>query len=144
MDHRAYLATLPADQRTRLQHKCDAAGLWRLFVHVAVIVLFGLLIALKVPGWPVLMVPQGIALAFLFNLQHECTHKTPFRTDWLNEWVGHCVGWVIVQPFLWFRYFHYAHHRTPMTHSVIRSWLYLSNRVPFANTCFLCLPSATH
>ncbi len=71
----------------------------------------GLLIGLKVPGWPLLMLPQGVALAFLFNLQHECTHKTPFRTEWLNEWVGRCVGLVIVQPFLWFRYFHYAHHR---------------------------------
>ena len=57
------------------------------------------------------MLPQSVAIAFLFTLQHECTHKTPFRTPWLNEAVGHGAGFLILQPFHWFRAFHFAHHR---------------------------------
>lgn len=50
-------------------------------------------------------------MAFLFTLQHECTHRTPFASGWLNELVGHGTGVLIGQPFLWFRAFHMAHHR---------------------------------
>lgn len=63
------------------------------------------------PLWPLFIPPLGVALAFLFTLQHECTHQTPFRTLWLNEAVGRLTGLLILQPFLWFRHFHLAHHR---------------------------------
>jgi len=53
----------------------------------------------------------GVTLAFLFTLEHECTHQTPFATVALNEVVGRVAGFIIFQPFLWFRYFHLAHHR---------------------------------
>ena len=68
-------------------------------------------IASGVPGWPLAILPLGILLTFLFNLEHECTHKTPFKTEWINEWAGTICGFLIFQPFLWFRYFHLAHHR---------------------------------
>lgn len=111
MHHRTCLAAMSAVDRQRLQQRNNRNGLCRLFAHAGAIVLIAVLIALKVPGWFVLLIPQGVLLAFLFNLQHECTHKTPFRTEWLNEWTGWITGFIIVQPFLWFRYFHYAHHR---------------------------------
>jgi fatty acid desaturase len=59
----------------------------------------------------VALVPLGIALVFLFTLEHEATHRTPFATGWLNEEAGRAAGLVIFQPFEWFRYFHLAHHR---------------------------------
>ena len=68
-------------------------------------------IAAQVPLWPLLILPQGILLVFLFTLSHECTHKTPFRTAWLNDAVGHLVSVPIALPFTWFRYFHLAHHK---------------------------------
>ncbi len=45
------------------------------------------------------------------GLSHECTHKTPFRTEWFNDAVGHLVSVPICLPFTWFRYFHLAHHK---------------------------------
>ena len=57
------------------------------------------------------MIPHGILIAFLFTLQHECTHNTPFRSLWLNSVVGHVIAFLLFQPFLWFRYFHLAHHK---------------------------------
>ena len=111
MDHRAFLKSLSVAQKNALTSRSDSAGLLHLAGHVGLILLLGLLIGFGVPFWWLLIVPQGIAIAFLFTLQHECTHKTPFQSDWLNEWAGQATGFLIVQPFLWFRYFHFAHHR---------------------------------
>ena len=71
----------------------------------------GGLIAAGVPGWPLLLLPQGIALIFLFTLEHECTHRTPFATPAWNDVVGRICGFLLLLPFEWFRYFHLAHHR---------------------------------
>lgn len=109
--HAAFLASLPAERRARLQERSDAAGLRHLALHAGAILAMGAAIALRAPGWPLLIVPQGIAVAFLFTLQHECTHRTPFASERLNEWVGRIAGLLIMQPFTWFRHFHLAHHR---------------------------------
>ena len=79
--------------------------------HAGLILFFGLWIVSGWPLWQVVLVAQGVAICFLFTLQHEATHKTPFRTAWINELVGRICGLLIVQPFEWFRYFHLAHHR---------------------------------
>lgn len=107
----ARIADLPEPERERLTVRSDAAGLLRLAGHLAPVVILGWLIARGGPGWYLFLLPQGVLLAFLFTLQHECTHRTPFASDRLNDWVGHAVGVVLIQPFLWFRYFHFAHHR---------------------------------
>ena len=71
----------------------------------------GALIGLQVPGWWVLIPVQGVLITFLFTLEHEATHRTPFGPPALNDWVGRACGMVLVLPFEWFRYFHLAHHR---------------------------------
>lgn len=111
MDHRALLAQMPPDRRAALQERSDAAGLWHLAGHLGAIALTGTWIALAAPLWPLVLPLHGILLVFLFTLQHECTHGTPFRTGWLNRFVGHAAGLVLIQPFVWFRYFHLAHHK---------------------------------
>lgn len=111
MDHRSYLKSLPVEAKDRLTVTSDGPGLRHLALHGGLIVLLGTAIALRVPFWGLLLLPQGILLAFLFTLQHEATHKTPFASDRLNEAVGYVTGLVLIQPFLWFRYFHFAHHR---------------------------------
>jgi fatty acid desaturase len=91
--------------------KSDQAGLWHLAGHLGAIVLCGALIALGVPGWWALLPLQGVLIVFLFTLEHEATHKTPFASPRLNEWVGRACGFLLLLPFEWFRYFHLAHHR---------------------------------
>ncbi len=107
----AVLTAIPPEDRARLTAPSDRAGLLHLAGHVGLIALLGLWVGLRLPFWGLALWPLGIALAFLFTLQHECTHRTPFATGRLNEVVGHVAGLILVQPFHWFRAFHMAHHR---------------------------------
>lgn len=111
MTHKEFLKSLSVENKADLTARSDSAGLRHLALHAGLIVLCGLLIATKIPFWWAILVPQGILIAFLFTLQHEATHKTPFENETLNEWVGWVCGLLIFQPFLWFRYFHLMHHR---------------------------------
>ncbi len=111
MSHAEFRATLTPAERARLTARSDGPGLRHLAAHLGAILVMGAALAAQVPFWWLLVVPQGIAIAFLFTLQHECTHRTPFASPRLNEWVGRGAGLLIGQPFLWFRYFHLAHHR---------------------------------
>ncbi len=111
MDHKAFCAGLPREVMASLHETEDAAGLWHLAGHCALILFFGTWIAAGWTFWQVALVGQGIAICFLFTLEHEATHKTPFRSPWLNEWAGRLCGLMIFLPFEWFRYFHLAHHR---------------------------------
>lgn len=97
--------------RDDLMQRSDRAGIWHLSLYLGLLGATTLGIVLQVPWWPVLMLPQGILLVFLFTLSHECTHQTPFKTRWINEICGHVIALLIVQPFIWFRYFHLAHHK---------------------------------
>jgi fatty acid desaturase len=111
MDQKAFLAGLPADLRERMVERSDLPGLWHLAGQLGAILLVGGLIAGGVPGWWLLLPVQGVLLVSLFMLEHEATHRTPFRTVWLNDWAGRLAGFLLVLPFEWFRAFHMAHHR---------------------------------
>ncbi|WP_109311686.1 fatty acid desaturase [Ruegeria sp. AU67] len=111
MDHRALIASLPPETKDQLQRRSDTAGLRHLLGYLVLLSATSAGIAWRVPLWPVLILPQGVLLVFLFTLSHECTHKTPFKTGWLNDAVGHLVSVPIALPFTWFRYFHLAHHK---------------------------------
>jgi len=111
MDHRNFVASLPAALRRSLTETSDRRGLIALSVHWGAVVCLGGLIAVRVPLWPLLMVPQGILLVFLFTAMHESIHRTAFRTGWINETVARVNGFVLFLPAAWFRYFHFAHHR---------------------------------
>jgi len=110
-DHKAFLATVDAPTRATLTARSNGPAVRHLMTHGGLIVLIGTLIALRVPFWGLLLPVQGILLSFLFTLAHECTHKTPFANERLNEIVGHICGVVLVLPFRTFRYFHLAHHK---------------------------------
>ena len=110
-DHRDFVASVPADRRAALTERSDGPGLWHLAGHLGAILALGGLIAAGVPGWWLLLLPQGVLITFLFTLEHEATHRTPFRSLWLNEWVGRLCGVLLILPFEWFRAFHMAHHR---------------------------------
>lgn len=111
MDHRALLRTLSPEIRQALLLRSDLAGLRHLAGHWGAIFLVSMLIMLRIPYWPLLLPLQGVLLIFNFTLLHECTHQTPFRSPWLNEVIGQITGFTVGLPFLWFRYFHFAHHK---------------------------------
>ena len=110
-DRRAILARMDGGERLRLLQRSDRKGLVRLAGHLAALGLTGAPIALEAPGWPVLLLPHGILLVFLFCLLHEAVHRTPFRSGWLNTAAARGVGFVLFLPPAWFRHFHLAHHR---------------------------------
>jgi fatty acid desaturase len=111
MDHREIITSLAPEQRDRLTDKSDLPGLPLLGLHLGGILLLGVLIAGRVPFWPLVMIPQGILIAFLFTLLHETIHQTAFRSAWLNEAVARAASFMLALPADWFRYFHFAHHR---------------------------------
>ena len=75
-DHKAFLSALSPAARAALTETSNRAGLIHLAGHAALIVALGAAIAVKVPFWWALLPVQGIALIFLFTLEHECTHRT--------------------------------------------------------------------
>ncbi|MEL7345368.1 MAG: fatty acid desaturase [Pseudomonadota bacterium] len=111
MDHKAFLRSLHPADKAYLTQRSDAAGLVPLALHFGLIAFFGLWIALGWPAWQLALVPQAFLVTFLFTLEHECTHQTPFASQALSTWVGRIAGFVHGLPFERFRYFHLAHHR---------------------------------
>jgi Fatty acid desaturase len=111
MDHREFVATLPADLREAMTTRSDWPGLRHLGLHLGAILALGGLIAAGVPGWWLLVPVQGVLIIALFMLEHEATHRTPFARPWLNDGAGRLAGVLLLLPFEWFRYFHLAHHR---------------------------------
>ena len=105
------LADLPHDTRAALIMRATRPGLLHLAGHLSAIIATGTLIVLQPPLWWVALPMHGVLIVFLFTLQHECTHRTPFASDRLCDLAGHGIGLVILNPFLWFRPFHFAHHR---------------------------------
>ena len=138
IDHRTVIGGLGKDQRDLLLERSDRPGLIRLTVHWGGIVFAGALILAAVPLWPALLVVQGILIVFLFTTLHETIHGTAFRTARLNDLVAAVCGFLLLLPPLWFRYFHFAHHRhthdperdpelaTPKPETVVQYAVYLS------------------
>lgn len=111
MDHKAFVSSLERAHLARLLSVSDGPGVRHLLGHIGMILGGAVWIMQGWPLWQAVLVLQGVVISFLFTLEHEATHKTPFKTKWLNEWAGSVSGFLILQPFFWFRYFHLAHHR---------------------------------
>jgi fatty acid desaturase len=104
---------LPPEALKALSRRSDIDGLWALARHAGLIAL-GVALVLAARGslwvWPA-MALLGAAEISLFAPLHETTHRTPFRSLWLNRLVGWIAGFVLVLPPEGFRLFHMAHHR---------------------------------
>ena len=111
IDHRAIIASLSAGDRALLTGLTNRDGIFRAAFHFGAILLFGAAILTRVALWPLLLPLQGILIIFLFTAMHETIHGTAFRSAWLNRAVSTTSGFLIFIPPVWFRYFHFAHHR---------------------------------
>jgi fatty acid desaturase len=111
LSDKTMMAGIDKAQRQTLFRKSNSKGLRHLIGHLAALGLFGTYIFLKLPAWPLALVPYGVILVFLFMPLHETIHLTAFRSVWLNKIVAFVCGLVVVIPPVWFRYFHFDHHR---------------------------------
>jgi fatty acid desaturase len=87
-------------------------GLVFLAGHVAVLVLSGTWLWLALGSWraiPALII-YGVAMAHLFALFHEATHRTAFRGRRTNRAIAWLTGLVVGLPPRYFRLEHTAHH----------------------------------
>jgi len=91
----------------------DARGLIQLAGHLALLGLTGTVVffAAGQPWLVPALVAHGIVLVFLFTPEHECIHRTAFRSRWINDWLARAIGFLLVLPARYFRAFHTAHHR---------------------------------
>ncbi len=96
-----------------LSERSDTKGILQLTGHVGLLAVTGLAVSFAHDtGWQFpAMVVHGIALVFLFTTLHETTHRTAFRTRWLNDLVALICGLLLLLPPRYFRTFHIAHHR---------------------------------
>lgn len=111
VDHRSLLAGLTTEQRRVLTGLSNGKGLLQLALHAGFILLLALPLALGIPYWPLFLLPLAIAMIFLFTALHESIHGTAFKSAWLNYAVAHVAGFIVLVPAIWFRFFHFAHHR---------------------------------
>lgn len=118
IDHKAIIAGLSVQDRADLTARTNRHGLSRLAVHFGLIAFGAWGIAAEIPYWQLLLLPQGVLIVFLFTLLHETSHDTVFRLGALNKTVATVCGFFIFIPAVWFRYFHFAHHR--FTHDLKR------------------------
>lgn len=96
-----------------LSRRSDARGLAQLAGHLIVLAATGVVVA-GAQGTPWLapaLVVHGVVLIFLFSPLHECIHRTAFASRALNDTVAWLCGAVMLLPPVYFRAFHFAHHR---------------------------------
>jgi fatty acid desaturase len=107
------MTPIPAADIKRLSARSDAAGLVRLVPHALAIAAAAALIIAQRHTWLIWpgMALLGVLEMALFTPLHETTHRTPFRSLWLNRGVGWVAGFLLLLPPEWFRLFHLAHHR---------------------------------
>lgn len=96
-----------------LSARSDRRGLAQWASHLLAIGLAMTLVLLARGHWAIwpAMALLGVLEVALFTPLHESTHRTPFRSLWLNRATGWLAGFVLILPPEGFRSFHMAHHR---------------------------------
>jgi omega-6 fatty acid desaturase (delta-12 desaturase) len=59
-----------------------------------------------------LSLPAAALVVRLFMIQHDCGHRSFFRSTRLNEWVGRAIGVLTLTPHGYWRRAHNIHHAT--------------------------------
>lgn len=110
LDHRAVVMALSPADREWLTARADGPALTHFAIHFGAVLALAALVLAKIPYWPLLMLPLGILMIFLFTALHETIHETAFRSPLLTRIVANICGFLVIVPPIWFRYFHFAHH----------------------------------
>ncbi len=96
-----------------LRRLTNRHGLLHLSLHLGALIGAGALVAIAPNLWWRLPAQalEGAILIFLFAPLHETIHRTVFRSRRANDLVASAIGFLIVLPAVYFRYFHFCHHR---------------------------------
>jgi len=111
MNHREFIHSLSKDDRKRLFEKTNVHGIVQTLGHFGLIAVCIIYIYLELPLWQLVMVPLGILHVFLFTAEHEATHRTAFVSKRANDLLAIVTGLIVFIGPLWYRYYHFAHHR---------------------------------
>jgi fatty acid desaturase len=127
-----------------LSRRSNRRGLFRLAAHLGLLAATGILVVVTSGGWWLLLsVPvHGIVLTFLFAPLHETIHRTAFRSRALNDTVAIVCGLPLLLPPIWFRHFHFSHHRwtqdplrdpelNPPRPANVRAWYWHISGLPY-------------
>ena len=96
-----------------LCQRSDTRGMIQAGTHFGAILLTG---ATLWASWGTLwavpvFVVHGILINYLYAGQHELSHGTPFKTKWMNEWLGRVIGFLMLYPRDFDLIQHTAHHK---------------------------------
>src|SRR5579863_9556497 len=106
-------APIERPEMRQLRRLSDRAGLLHLAGHLGLLAGAGVLVTLA-PGGVLRIAAQaveGAILIFLFAPLHESIHRTAFRNRRLNDGLAAAIGFLLLLPAGYFRYFHFSHHR---------------------------------
>lgn len=72
------------------------------------------IVAIQYGFWPALLlsIPAAGFLVRLFMIQHDCGHRSFFRSHLANDILGHLIGVFTLTPFIYWRKAHGIHHAT--------------------------------
>ena len=100
------------DRLRQLKQRSNGPGLVFLAGHLGLLTITGVLLWLSLPtGWAIAAgFAHGVVISHLFAPLHECSHRTAFRSRWLNEGVYWFCGLVLGLMPVAFRYQHADHH----------------------------------
>lgn len=102
----------PAVLRSLMQ-RSDLRGALQAGSHFGALGLTGWALWLTWGTWwaiPVFLI-HGTLINYLYAGQHELSHGTPFKTKWLNEWIGRLIGFIVLYPRDFDLFQHTAHHK---------------------------------
>jgi omega-6 fatty acid desaturase (delta-12 desaturase) len=91
-------------------------SLWELWITVLPLGILWILAANGVADghwWALLLaLPAGALLVRLFLIQHDCGHRSWFRSAAANDWTGRAIGVLTMTPYDYWRRTHAIHHAT--------------------------------
>ncbi len=105
------LALIEPKRLRQLGERSDARGLLQLASQLGAIALTGTGLIMSWGSWwgvPVFLA-HGVLINCLYAGQHEMSHWTAFKSRWLNNVAGEAIGFIVIYPFTWDRWFHFAH-----------------------------------
>jgi fatty acid desaturase len=106
-------APVERSELRELRRLSDWPGAVHLALHLAALLGAACLVALapalawRLPAQAL----EGAIFIFLFCPLHETIHRTAFRSRRVNNWIAAVIGFLIVLPADYFRFFHFRHHR---------------------------------